>query len=561
VADAPYTGDLDLGAVGTRDDLASLLRIVRRRADEPSLRTLESRTRHTPSPLSKTTVADMLKGVRLPRKTMMIAFLKACGVKDDDMELWRRAWDRVADGEREAARSRTVSAASEGGRDDRPTTAAGASGGPVGIAEITDRAGEPSSDAFAVSPAGLQAFGAELTKTLHLRHETLEQVAASLTVPLAEIARWAEGQGLPSEPQAHVLDDYLRARGVIRNLITELRSRPDSPGPRLASVPLPSPSAPTLLQIFQNVADALRGCLVKDAHGKPVGWPRDLRDLSGEATAIATAYGIRTMILLENGLAADLVPVADSLMKTARPGGGFAGREQSGPSPEATAAVLSALRRIAVTEDFDAHIAQLESGLGDFEKSRPFILTTMLEACLLLGPGTKLMETLVDSLLAARRPYGDLLLWPEKAEPLLLDPASSVAHTALAVRALASAQAIRPDNKVQEALEQAAAWLIEQRDLHDAYEVTDRPTDLVYVRHFTAAWVVKALVSVGVPASHPAIGNAEAQVWKSYGGDTTALWAWENGELPIWMTFDAIEALRLTHLAAAARTNWSLWPG
>jgi hypothetical protein len=471
----------------------------------------------------------------------MVAFLRACGVKDDDMELWRRAWDRVADGEEETVRLGAAKAT------------------PDMDSVSTAEAGERPSDVSAVSPAELQAFGAELTKTLRLRRKTLEQTATRLAVPLAEIAQWAGGQGLPSEPQARLLDEYLRARGVLRNRVTELRSRPDSPGPRFTSVPLPSPSAPTLLQVFHNVADSLRGCLVRDANGRPVGWPRDLRDLSGEATALSTAYGIRTMLLLEDGLAADLVPVAHSLRKMARPAGGFAGREQSEPRPEATAAVLSALCRIAVTDEFGAHIAQMESGLGEFEKYRPFILTTMLEACLLLRPGIKLVEILVDSLLAARRPYGDILLWPEKAEPLLLDPAPSVAHTALAVRALASVQAIRPSGQVQEALEQAAAWLIEQRDLHDAYEVTERPAEgrpeLVYVRHFTAAWVVKALVSVGVPSAHPAVSNAEAQIWKSYGGDTTALWAWDNGDLPIWMTFDAIEALRLTHLAAAARTN------
>ena len=137
--------------------------------------------------------------------------------------------------------------------------------------------------------------------------------------------------------------------------------------------------------------------------------------------------------------------------------------------------VLNALRRVAATEDFDAHIAQMESGLGDFEKSRPFILTTMLETSLLLKPGTRLVEILVDSLLAARRPYGDLLLWPEKAEPLLITPTPSVAHTARAVRVLASVQAIRPSDQVQEALEQAMAWLLEQRDLHNAYEATERP--------------------------------------------------------------------------------------
>ena len=82
---------------------------------------------------------------------------------------------------------------------------------------------------------------------------------------------------------------------------------------------------------------------------------------------------------------------------------------------------------------------------------------------------------------------------------------------------------------MQEALEQAVAWLIEQRDLHNAYEATERPVngglELVHIRHFTAAWVVKALVSAGVPTAHPSVSNAVAQIWSSYGGDTAALWA------------------------------------
>ena len=265
------------------------------------------------------------------------------------------------------------------------------------------------------------------------------------------------------------------------------------------------------------------------------------------------------MLLLEEGLAADLIPVAESLRKMALPGGGYAGREQSGPRLEPTAVVLSALRRIAATEYFDAHIALMERDLGDFEKCRPFILTIALETSLLLKPETRLVEILVDSLLAARRPYGDLLLWPERAEPLLIAPAPSVAHTARAVRALAGVQAIRPTIQVQEALEQAVAWLMEQRDLHNAYEVTERPVkgglEPVYVRHFTAAWVVKALVSAGVPAAHASVSNAVAKIWNSYGGDAAAVWAWENGDLPIWLTFDAIEALRLAHLAASARPS------
>jgi hypothetical protein len=446
---------------------------------------------------------------------------------------------------------------------------AGAPGRPTGhigapVPAGPPRTGEPQPDGVEVSAAELRVFGAELTKTLRMRRRTVEQAAAKLAVPSAEVARWAAGKELPSESQARSLDEYLTARGAIQNLVMELRSRPDRPGLRLVPMPLHSPSVPTLLQTFGNVAGALRACVVRGADGRPLGWPRDLRELPGEATAASTAYGIKTMLLLEDGLAADLIPVAESLQKMALPAGGYAGREQSGPRPEATAAVLNALRRIAATQDFAAHIAQMERDLGEFEKCRPFILTTMLETSLLLKHETKIDQTLVDSLLAARRPYGDLLLWPEKAEPLLIAPVPSVAHTARAVRVLASVQAVRPSGPVQEALEQAVAWLIGQRDLHNAYEVIERPVngglEPVHVRHFTAAWVVKALVSAGVPAAHPSVSNAVAQIWNSYGGDTAALWAWDNGDLPIWMTFDAIEALRLANLAVPSRPGWSASP-
>ena len=412
----------------------------------------------------------------------------------------------------------------------------------------------------AISPEELRVFGADLFQTLLMRRKTIEQAAARLAVSSAEVARWAAGEDLPSEPQARDLDEYLTARGAIQKRVTELRSGPDHPGPQLVPVPLPSPPAPSLLQTFQGVTMALRQCLATDADGVPTGWPPDLR-VPGEATATSTAFGIRTMLLREDGLAADLVPVAESLKKMAFTAGGYAGREQFGPRPEATAAVLNALRRIAATEDFDAHMAQMERDLGDFEKCRPFILATMLETSLLLNPGTTLVETLVDSLLAARRPHGDLLLWPEKAEPFRSAPAPSVAHTARAVRVLAGVQAIRPADPVREALEQAVAWLIEQPDLHNAYEVVERELkdrlEVVHVRHFTAAWMVKALVSAGVPTSHPTVSNAVAQIWDSYDGTSAALWAWENGDQPIWMTFDAIEALRLANLAVPARPAWS----
>jgi hypothetical protein len=326
VDDAPYThtDDLDLGAVHTRDDLIEFLRTVRIRADKPSLRDLESRTRNTRNPLSKTTVAEMLNGVRFPRKATLIAFLSACGVKGDSMESWLRAWERVADREGQAQSSAVRTVAGEAGSEERTES----------------------------------------------------------------------------------------ARGVHRSD----RTSPDLPAPP------PDLSAPTLLRTFADVARALRRCLVPGADGRPAGWPPNVGVRQGEAASLSTAYGIRTMLLLEDGLAADLVPVAESLQKMADPGGGYVGREQDEPRPEATAVVLNALRRIAATEDFDDHIAQMERDLGEFERCRPFILTTMLETCLLLNPGITLVEILVDSLLAARRTYGDRQLWPERPSPCQLSP-------------------------------------------------------------------------------------------------------------------------------------------
>jgi transcriptional regulator with XRE-family HTH domain len=96
VDDEPYTEDLDLASVTTYEELAALLRTVHLRADRPSLRTLEARTRHDVTPLSKTAVSEMLKAVRFPRKAVMVNFLRACGVGDDHMAPWSRAWERLA---------------------------------------------------------------------------------------------------------------------------------------------------------------------------------------------------------------------------------------------------------------------------------------------------------------------------------------------------------------------------------------------------------------------------------------------------------------------------------
>jgi len=344
--------------------------------------------------------------------------------------------------------------------------------------------------------------------------------------------------------------------------ISSVAAGDDSPDRHSANAPpsLIRSQTPLLLDEFRRVAAALRDALVRDADGS--GWPHDLRKGSKPVTALSTSYGMRAMLLLEGSLAPDLIPVARYLGKPASAQRGYAARTQVAPRPEVTAAVLDTLHRIDGMADFTPQLAAMKKQLREFEKTRPFILTGLLEASVQLGRDPGLTQSLIEDLLAARRSYGSLLLWPEKAERGLADPVASVAHTARAVRALAQAQAAQaatqepPDATVSEAIEAAATWLAGQQDLSNASEIIDRQLDdrveQVYVRHFTPAWVVKALVSVGLPASHPSVSAAVARIWNDYSHDA-ALWSWSNGDLPVWMTLDAVDALHAAALATTIR--------
>jgi hypothetical protein len=344
-------------------------------------------------------------------------------------------------------------------------------------------------------------------------------------------------------------------------------AEPDRTGRDISAGALPRlvrTQAPLLLEEFQRISQALRKALSLD--GATKGWPHDLREGSRPITPVSTSYGLRAMLLTNGFLAPDLVPVAEWLRERASAGGGYSARAQKAPRPEVTAAVLGTLHRINGMASFSDQISAMKKVIGEFEKTRPFIITVILETAVQLGADDGLTRSLVQDLLAARQPYGSLLLWAEKAEDSLVAPAPSVAHTARAVRALALALAAQPADQAPDALttearqaaNQAAAWLAEQQDLGNLSELIDRQLpdgiEPAYVRHFTAAWVVKALVSVGFPASHPAVSTAIGRIWKDYSIDA-ALWSWRNGDLPVWMTLDAVDALRLSAMAATIRSG------
>ncbi|MGW2642787.1 helix-turn-helix domain-containing protein [Streptomyces sp. NPDC001348] len=69
---------------------------VRLAAGQPSLRELQRRARDMgTAPLPRSTVADVLAGVRMPSEDLLIAYVRACGEQGHLLNLWRHAWARA----------------------------------------------------------------------------------------------------------------------------------------------------------------------------------------------------------------------------------------------------------------------------------------------------------------------------------------------------------------------------------------------------------------------------------------------------------------------------------
>ncbi|MFG1956997.1 hypothetical protein [Nonomuraea sp. NPDC049028] len=82
-------------SVTCHEDLVRLLAEQFARADT-SLRELQLRAdKAGGTRLPRATCADMLAGRRFPKKALMMAFLRACRVPEQQLPAWERAWERV----------------------------------------------------------------------------------------------------------------------------------------------------------------------------------------------------------------------------------------------------------------------------------------------------------------------------------------------------------------------------------------------------------------------------------------------------------------------------------
>ncbi|MFH8791828.1 hypothetical protein [Streptomyces sp. NPDC017941] len=349
-------------------------------------------------------------------------------------------------------------------------------------------------------------------------------------------------------------------------------------GPRTGPGPFPALAAATHRTLHAELAvldDPDRGLLT--------GWPHALDEPTGPVrpTPTGTAYGLH--LVLELGVQDGRLNPADlvgTLWRLRLSDGGWAARSQgSVPRPEVTALVLGALARAGADPDRLADeaarcAARFTADLEPSGLARTHVVTTVLRGLLRAAPDSpaiaRLRDELVDRTITdpareSRRCWGPTLR-PTAAHPTRPSPA----HTAQAVVALDRTARVLGDEDVnsRSAREDGIRWLLSCpvpehegcADLRNTQEEVRRPhpqdswrQEVLFVRHFTAAWMVRALLTPG--AWEVAVAEGREEAWRALLSDAVAgvlrqqddgIWNWDGHDLgrPLWMTYQGLSALR-----------------
>ncbi|MFE5814571.1 hypothetical protein [Streptomyces sp. NPDC056479] len=361
-----------------------------------------------------------------------------------------------------------------------------------------------------------------------------------------------------------------------------------------------APGAPGPLPgVFASAYDALvdQVSVVSDPErGRLTGWPHSLgEDTPSRPTPVGTAYGLHIMLDLgvpEGRLSTG--ELVDTLWRLRLPDGGWSARSQGSEArPEVTALVLGALARAgASAERLTAEVDRCTDGftrqLDRAGRESTHVVTTVLRGLLRAAPRSEILPVLREALAdgAISDPRRDhVRCWGYRLQPPYGRP--SPLHTAQAVVALDRAARVLGEEgdaraaRARAAREDGIRWLLSCPDaphdtcpdlvnLHEEVRRprTDDPTrhEVLNVRHFTASWLARALLSPGALEIARAEGledelrvrleGAVAAVWA---GQTDGIWLWGRGEStelrrPMWMTYQGLSALR-------AHAVWMYQPG
>lgn len=376
-----------------------------------------------------------------------------------------------------------------------------------------------------------------------------------------------------------------------------IRARADADG--AAGTRLPAPRAPQAAPApgpFPLLAAATYATLTRELatvdtpeSGRLTGWAHalDEQTLPVRPTPTGTAYGLH--IVLELGVqdgrlrASELV---DTLWRLRLADGGWAARSQGSTArPEVTALVLGALARAGadperLAQEATRCAARFTEAIEPSGLGRTHVVTTMLRGLLRAAPDSpdlarlraELVDrTVTDPLREHRRCWGPALRAPVTRP--------SAVHTAQAVVALdRAARVLGEDSNTRAAREDGIRWLLacpspeheDCADLRNTQEEVRRPhpvdswrQEVLSVRHFTAAWMMRALLTPGAweiaseegreDAWHALVTGAVRSVWRQ---QDDGIWNWDGYDLgrPMWMTYQGLSALR-------AHAVWMYQPG
>jgi hypothetical protein len=364
------------------------------------------------------------------------------------------------------------------------------------------------------------------------------------------------------------------------------RRRPSSPEGSPAASPQLTGGPSRLLaprRSLRDIFDASQEALLSHIAtyddprlGSLVGWPHffeplDVRPAAPGApseqimperpTAIGTAYGLKACLLVGTlDRRFDPRRLAETLWKLQLPSGGWAASTQDEVGrPEVTAWVLGALSRAggdhtpvaAALASLDRMVDPVMDPVG---MSRTHVVATALSGLCQANPASGRLVMLRQRLLdgAVRdRTRENLLCWGERLT-MTYDwnrPAPSVAHTARAIIALNRAErSAGNDNRARAAVEEATRWLVLNGRLDNQTEqilrtLPDYRNEAIIVRHFTAAWMVRALLSARLEREDDVRGllaDAVRRVWEL---QADGIWEWDNRDRPLWMTYQGLRAL------------------
>ena len=105
------------------------------------------------------------------------------------------------------------------------------------------------------------------------------------------------------------------------------------------------------------------------------------------------------------------------------------------------------------------------------------------------------------------------------------------------------------DPRLSDVARAGSTWLERYADLD--LDDEDLPSDqghgrseVLPLRHFTSAWVVRGVVAAGADSSNVLVNSAMRDVLRCY-LPSVGIWRWprRGGEYPTWMTYHGVAAL------------------